>query len=376
MITQHAPLPPSGGFQWRYCPGSIVMQALAMAAGQTAASIEGDAAHWTAEQLYHGVTASSLVGKPAPNGHVITEEIIKHVMIFVETIRAIVERYPDAEVWIEYTTAIDSVHPDCWGTFDCAIYIPSLKLLYILDLKYGWGIVEAFDNEQLNLYGLGFVEELITKHRRPVDNIKVGIVQPRAYHSEGSVRIVDLPKQDLIPFRAEMIEAAKLAVTPGAPCKTGTHCKNCDARYMCPALRHAVDHGLDFIDSAQPEELSPEDLGQYLHILRNYSKLFSARLKSLESRAEALIELGQPVLGHSIGPGRGSRDWNRPDDEMKMIGQLIEVPFSKEVMLSPNQVENLGVAKDIVAQYTKTIRGKPKLLTVDPSILAKRIFKQ
>ncbi len=376
MDVGHAPLAPSSGFQWRYCPGSVIMQTIAGPSKDTEASEEGNAAHWLAAEWLNGADPGALVGKPAPNGHVITLEIVKYVRVFVEAVQSIVANNEDAELWVEYRVGIASVHPDCWGTFDIGIYIRSTKTLYILDLKYGWGVVEVEDNEQLQLYGLGFVEELVTQRARPVENLKLGVIQPRAYHRDGPVRIIDLPKAALRPFLDEMKIAAPKALDPGAQCVTGPHCKNCDARQICPALRSAADHAMDFIEVAQPEVLSPHDLGLYLVELDKYEALIKARRKSLKNQAESYLASGQAVPGFTIGFGRSTREWNQTDEYMKTTGQLIGVSFSKEVMLSPAQVETAGVDKKIVSQYVTKKPGKPTLKAGDPSELAKRIFNQ
>jgi hypothetical protein len=375
MDYDHAILQPSGSLEWRYCPGSILMQAMATKMDNGKAADQGNAAHWAGSEILNGVETGSLLGLAAPNGYVITREILRYVDEYVGAVRGLMKLHPDADLWIEHRVDISTVHSDCWGTFDLGVYVPSLRLVYILDLKYGYGQIEPRDNSQLNLYALGFMEELV-KRSRPVDQIKVGVIQPRGYHPDGPVRIVDVTKKELYAFRLEMQVAAERAVVPAALCITGQHCKNCEARGICPALRKATDNAMDFVEMAQPEQLTGANLGLYLQLLKQYKELLDARYKSLSTQALDLINRGQPVLGHHVGPGRGSRDWNKPDADIKLLGMMADIEMTKETLLSPNQAETAGLDKKIVAAYVIKTVGKPKLMGGDPSELAERIFNK
>jgi hypothetical protein len=352
------------------------MQMLAGEAEDTAAADEGEAAHHYLAEILHGVEPESLIGTPTPQGYIMTRQQLKYVSVFVDFVRAIQLNYPDAELWIEHTVAISSVHPDCWGTFDCGIYIPSIRKVYILDLKYGYGLVDVYDNAQLQLYALGFLEELITHRQRPVDDIVIGIIQPRAYHSLGQVRTQSVTKPQLSAFLDEMRIAAAEAMGPNPTTLTGKHCKHCTAAAFCPALKNAADHAMDFIDRAEPQNLSPQDIALYLDAMEPRYGALKTRYEALKAQAEAYVQQGQIVPGWRMGLGRGSRIWNRSDSEMITLGKMLGVPLSKEVLLSPNQAEDAGVGKDVVEAYQTKIPGKPKLERGDASELAMRIFNQ
>src|SRR5690606_12070263 len=97
-------------------------------------------------------------------------------------------------------------------------------------------------------------------------NITITIVQPRAYHPDGSIRSETMPVEELLAFSVELMDAARETLKPDAALQVGDHCRFCKAKPICPAYRAEAERVamVEFDDMPvhrppEPESL-PDDL--------------------------------------------------------------------------------------------------------------------
>jgi hypothetical protein len=136
-----------------------------------------------------------------------------------------------AESRIDFGSQFDFV--DLGGTVDVTLVEPDR--LTIADLKFGYGIVEAGGNAQLMTYLSGAVQKF-----GPRGIYRIAVLQPRAWHLEGSIRVLSVTPDDLDAFNVRLERAIK-ANYRNAVCTPGDHCRNyCPALASCPAVAAAA----------------------------------------------------------------------------------------------------------------------------------------
>ena len=87
----------------------------------------------------------------------------------------------NCQIFIEEKVDYSNIVPKGFGTSDCGILQYDERVLHIFDHKYGKGVlVNAFKNSQLQIYGLGFFNELM--FLGAFDKIVIHICQPRLNH--------------------------------------------------------------------------------------------------------------------------------------------------------------------------------------------------
>ena len=193
----------------------------------------GTSAHGVSEFcLTMGVETYDCIGMTF-NKHVVTEEMATYLNVYVGEVRKIIAENPDAIVMIEKKVVMSSVGNDVFGTGDCTIYIPSKRRLYSIDLKYGYGIVDVFDNIQLSFNSVATLDTY--KWWDLVDIVEAIIIQPRAEHIDGVIRRHLFSRNDLIEWQKRFADIVNNARRNDAIAVAGDHCTYCDASPICRA---------------------------------------------------------------------------------------------------------------------------------------------
>jgi len=157
---------------------------------ETEAAEEGTACHWLAGDLLlisyvegkKTPVKEDIVGTLSPNDILITEEMWQASLDYVTDIISNVCSISDIKV--EEKVNLDHIYPGMSGTPDAYYFDIRTNTLTVWDLKYGFGIVDVFENKQLMIYASGIIKKLNLKNI----NVVLKIVQPRAFHSEGTIR--------------------------------------------------------------------------------------------------------------------------------------------------------------------------------------------
>lgn len=386
MSAGHAFLAPSSAHRWRRCPGSALMESLCPDLSNKQAAAEGTAVHWVMEQMLSGIDHTSLLllGRSAPNGILITDEMIDAADMFCrDVITTLGPSWPKlAEV--ERPVQIPRVHPtQNWGTPDVKAWLDE-RHLCIWDLKYGKGIVEVFENDQLVDYAAGCLTE--HNERRAAAGLPAisegevevvfTIVQPRAYHIDGPIRRWAATATRLRDHIFALSMAADEATGKNPPCKPDpVACEDCSARGKCEALQRAIYRGMDMAGRAMSIDMPPAALGLEARMLSDAIKLMEARKSGLDQQIESMIRSGQQVPHWHMAPSKGREVWqDGKDREVIALGQMYGIDVAKPTeAITPVQAKNKGLPAEIVSAYSVRPSGNMKLV-IDDGSAARKVF--
>ena len=208
MPDVHALLSASKAHVWLNCTPSARINAEFLEDKKEAAE-EGTRAHDQAERLLKG----EIIENPDEN-----------VLVYVNFIRSIQARHPDAKIYVEKQVDYSHIAPRGFGTSDCIIVTP--EILYIVDYKNGVLDVEVEDNPQLKLYALGAVRMLGYKG----STVSLNIVQPKL---SPQIKTWETSLYELIQWGNIIKPKAYMAFDGSGVKHAGDWCKWCRFKNLC-----------------------------------------------------------------------------------------------------------------------------------------------
>jgi len=189
----------SGASRWMYCSGSVYMLENSPRRPSSASAKQGTHAHELLEMALMGIRVQPQDCDPYDR-----VEMMAAIQEAVDWVTEIMEANPGAVLYLEKPFTITE---EVWGTNDVSIYAPLTETLYVMDFKYGVGLVRAKGNKQLRIYGLGAIRELAAEGK-PVSHVEITICQPRCPDEVGeTTRTENVDIVDLFDFFLE-VEAA------------------------------------------------------------------------------------------------------------------------------------------------------------------------
>lgn len=368
----HAQLGASSASRWIACPGSIRL-ATGLPDNVSRYAEEGTRAHALAElSLRDQIDPAYFLGAKLEDGEV-TEDMVDAVRVYVDHCQRI-RAMPGVEVWIERPFTLASLNPPAvmFGTSDFVAYDRLHRKLYVVDLKFGAGVVvEVVDNPQLRYYGLGGLLSLPPD--TPVDMVVITVVQPRVGHPEGFVRSEEIDVIDLLGWSSDLMAAARRTQEPDAPLVAGSHCRFCKAKAVCPEIReHALavaQQEFGVIEAPAPftppaPERIPDDqffeMLNKLHVLDDWSA-------AMWDRAQAMLNEGKEVPGFKLVERRATRKWIDEGEVAKTLrvtGNLDEEIFEPRKLKSPAQIEKIVGKKEFKNTMAGSVIKKSSGLTM------------
>lgn len=294
----------------------------------------------------------------------------------IDFIFNILNKDPDARIWLEEKVGMPLITDIVWGTADIVIYLPQLDELWVLDYKYGRVEVHAEYNEQGLLYLISVMQTLLPG--RPLPRVmNIGIIQPRGRDildiwkvEPGYIFDEFMPKfkEALIRINPSYFKRLQFERDHG---KWGEKilpqyhisedsCKWCPALALCPAAQAKAIEMCDFQDLREAPDL--EKVLPLFPMLRNW-------MDAVEKEAIGILSTGGEVPGYHLAAGRTHRKWR---DEQEVITFLCGKGLPLKAIappkiLSPSQMEKVmqkgtkKIAKSELAPYTHQPEGKPKL---------------
>lgn len=247
----------SGAHRWIQCPvyKALEPQAPKRPAGE-AAHI-GTATHYLCEwALTHGFAvdekligtqigidangdATKITATTSEHSTVITvdENMVRGAAIYCELVTALLEKYPDATRHLEIVLELAD---DMGGSADCMIV--TQNRIIVIDYKNGRNYVEAENNYQLAMYGVGALKKFNRKGQ--IKDVVMCIVQP---NSKGKpvrtwAQTVDEMNDWAESFRVaretnrEIERDYRSGKNISGHCDTGKYCKWCPSTVLCPAI--------------------------------------------------------------------------------------------------------------------------------------------
>jgi hypothetical protein len=335
-----------------FCEGSVALEAAYPETDEDESAAEGTAAHHAGAEMLLGCEP----GTVAPNGVVLTEEMLDGAQMWVDDVRSI--GAPASELQVEQRVYMPRIHAQAYGTPDTWLFVPSTGTVYVWDFKFGHGVVEHFENWQLIAYVCGILD-LLGIDGRNDEHIwcDLRVVQPRAYHREGRVRSWRVRASDLRGYFNRLNLAAHAAMRPGAQTRTGSYCLHCNAAANCETLRKAVTHAADWLGGSSPEELPASAAGEEMELLEHLATLVKARRTARTADLSARLHRGEGVPGWCLENTTGAKAW-KPEDKDKVIalGPLLGLDLSKApAPITPTQALALakksGVDASVISDY-------------------------
>lgn len=357
----HAKYSASGSHRWLNCPGSIKLEAEAPPQAESVYAAEGTFAHECFEMFVNGL--DDIEGVKADALSFYDAEMVEHCEAMAYALANIVGF--SAEVQAETRVDLSFVAPGMFGTADVIARDEFEGVLTIGDLKYGAGIpVDVYPNSQLMYYALG--ASALYKHQ--FKRIRLAILQPRAEHADGPVRVKEITLTELLTFE-DVLKIGVMnaeAADPKVDLKSGDWCRFCRAAPICPKLSAMAfaDAAADFdgvlddsVDMVPPhpakgptldsvkQVIAPENLGRALEACDR----IELWVKRIREYAFERLQTGHAVDGYKLVPRRAIRKWaNELDAETAIRAKYPDAPIIDAKLKSPAQIEKLTKDKSLV----------------------------
>lgn len=368
MPERHAVLSASKSHQWLECPPSIRWEEQFPEREQSEAAAEGTVAHALAEDHMRKTLEGKRLTVPAKikNDPLFRPAMVEHVATYCE---AIMETYhqmqedgADPSVYLEVQLDLTPWVPEGFGTADCILI--GNGALHVFDFKYGKGVpVDAEDNPQLKLYGLGALNEFGMLY--DIDLVTLHIIQPRLDSiTEWSIA------RDLLEWWGECTvkPIAQTAFKGEGNFNPGTaQCRWCRCKNVCRAyntfmLDSAKARLNDSGEERQPNELSDAEIAKLLGVVEEI-KRWATRVA--DYALEQALNEGARYPGYKLVEGISRR---KITDEKAAAEELMVAGFTPKQTMKLKGIGDLedlvGVKKlnELIGKYIVKPDGKPTLV--------------
>ena len=346
----------------------------------TIESMEGEASHDIGADLIdgyarakHNPKAETYVGKVHPNGVVYTDEMFEGAKMYADDVSAVMQKHQTFTPHIEERLEMPDIHELSFGTPDCWLYLKKAREIILWDYKFGYEVVEAFENWQAITYLNGVLRFLeINGLEDQVTTVRIRIAQPRAQHRDDPIREWVVKASDLRGYFNTLHANAHKALSADAECNTGKHCKHCPGRHACEPALTAGTRLFEATGAPMPVELSDNALGFQLTLIKRALKQLEYLESGFEEQLKSRVKSGALIPGWVIEPSFGRAKWNHPVADVLAMGEMFNVDLRKNEAIIPNQAIKLGVDEAVTTAYsTKPNTG---VKVVPDNNNAKRVF--
>lgn len=306
-----------------------------------------------APELAGGVPQSTAfsIGQTASNGVVFTDEMHDGAKLYFDDVSAVLDS--QGAKWegvnVEQRIHAPRVHAESFGTVDSFIVDSANPAIFIWDFKFGFVPVEAFENWQAINYAAGVIPEGTPPDR----TVQIRIIQPRAFHRDGPIRVWSTTVGKLLPLFEALRENAHLALSSQARTNTGAHCKYCRARHACPAALTAGMGLFEVSGQPTPVEMTPEQIGVQFAMVKRAKQQLEFLETGLGEQVKNLLRVGTAVRGFLLKEGLGRECWARPVSEVHTMGRLLGYDLEKPTAITPTQARAKGVDPEVIKKYSK-----------------------
>lgn len=364
----HSILSASASHRWLHCPPSARLET-AYPDQSSEYAKEGTLAHSLAETelryLFGEIKLQEYLLKKSEieADPLYSEAMPQYVQSYIDSVSSeidyLCEKYGKENVraYVEYKVDFSAYAPEGFGTADCLVCFPEGFLVF--DLKYGQGVkVEAWDNPQLKLYGLGILaEQELVWGKNPVTCY---ICQPRLEITS----VASYKYEELKKWGEEIKPLADLAYRGQGIMEIGSWCRFCKHRLNCERQR---EEALSVVALPEPQALRMEALVELL----NKKEAIMSYLKDLEQLAlEKVRDHGEQIPGYKLVAGRTVRKYGDPEavaSALLKAGYASSAIYKKPELLGIGDMEKLitkPVFKELLGDLVIKPEGAPTLVPV------------
>lgn len=367
------------------CAGSLALsQTVPYEDNEGPAAAWGTACHQVSEDcLRSGRDAIEWIGrivKTKQHSIEVDEELAETAQVYIDYVRSRQATDNAVTSWYEQRFSLDALKPpfDAGGTADTVLYFPVAKLLEVVDLKGGRGVVvEAIGNKQARTYAVG---AYLANQGLDIEHVRSTIVQPRAPHKDGRIRSETIHVTELFDWTNELKEAWRKAYDAvvdlnghwpdantldewrDAYLTAGDHCKFCPMSGRCPeqALVAEAEAKLWFKDEAapdavperyQPEMLSPDEIARIL----DHADMIQDWLNSVRVHAERIADRGTVIPGYIFVEKVGRTRWDEDAESAVKLACELAGLTPERYQNAPKLKTPKQVAKALGKGYEKLI---------------------
>lgn len=364
----HAKLSASGANKWVACSLSPQMEE-GYEETETGYSKEGTIAHEFVEieqrKALNMIEPKEYDKKLAQikRSEYFKDSMYHHVNTYVEYVLDIynsaVNKGLRAEVFIEHRLDLGAYIPEGFGTSDN--FVVAGDTLHIIDFKFGFNYVSAYDNTQLKIYAIGAMEFLDWDF--DISNVVLHIVQPRI----GNISTYELTVNRLAIWAEDDLKKyAGIAFDPNkGVLKAGSHCLYCKASHSCKTLKEEALKGVERFATKRPfkfEKMNDEEKAEVYTSLPLFKIWADNFKKHMESRASS----GVKFEGLKVVEGASKRivkNKSKLVEELESQGIPEELLYTKK-LISIGEIERLA-GKEFVESHVVKPKGKRVLTTKD-----------
>lgn len=285
---------------------------------------------------------------------------VDRAVVAIEEARA---RCADPVILVEKRLDFSRWVPEGFGTGDLVIITD--ELVEVMDYKHGKGVlVEAQDNSQMRLYGLGAYNELA--HLYDIQRVRMTVLQPRLdnFGSEelSTSELLGWAESYVVP-RARMAWDGQGEFVPGEHCTSGF----CRARFQCPArAAAAIEVARQDFALKDPELLTVEQLTAVLA----KADMAIDWLNDVKAYALKQAEAGAQIPGFKLVEGRSNRKYANADE---VATRLLEAGIPEAVIYERSLLGITAMEKaigkkkfaELLDDLVVKPAGKPTLVPVD-----------
>lgn len=301
------------------------------------------------------------VGQVLPHGTLFTIDHAIAVGVYVKDVLDIAQHCSEP-VLVEDRNDLSWLGPGVVAIVDAAAYDKTSRHLTVWDLKFGHSPRDPYYDWQMIGNGLAMAYKYPEAQR-----IDLRIVQPNVYGDE-PIKTWSLDVDELKKFGERMRFAAQSVQTGNAPAIAGTHCRGCRAAHTCPALKQFNERYSAALEESlrtQPKMQTPQEISLELDLISTLSVTLKARKEAQDAYAYQLADRqAVNVPGFKLVSKRTQRRINDPSafvEAARVFGYSDTLLHHPAKLLSPAQLENVGVNKELVEMFTEKPDGGKQL---------------
>ena len=234
--------------------------------------------------------------------------------------------------------------------------------IFIMDWKFGRGIVPAEENKQLMFYACGalntsrdFFSGMKLAHDTPVT---MAIIQPMR---PGGIDVwrTDLLRLHHYEFELQGAVQDIQRLGMNAPIKDGPWCTFARCKAVCPlhlgAAAKLADRFADLKAAVERKAPPPNDLSERFADMLDLVDMVEDWCKEVRDQAHANVERGMAIPGWVLEPGRkGPRKWAVDEDEVIKTFTGEDFGLDPDV-IAPRKVLTLPQLEKILKRENKAI---------------------